>query len=153
MGSARRPVNDRDAAEAIIEHRETLGSVQQGVFYAGAHRQAGPGYPRLRGGGEAIAAIVRSSGHWVTNTARAHSRGLEVTAELRPERAFRRRCRRGRCGRRPARMPAAGLLVNEINHSMGSAAHRDHGHRHPGRVAAHAVRIAENVRTEQGALA
>lgn len=150
-------VNDRDAAEAIIEHRETLGSVQQGVFYVQEHiDKPGRDIRVFVVGGEAIAAIVRSSGHWVTNTARgATAEGLEVTTELRDlsERSV------AAVGADVAAVdllecPQRGLLVNEINHSMefrNSIATT--GVDIPGRVAAHAVRIAEYVRTEQGALA
>ena len=103
-----------------------------------------------------IPAIVRSSGHWVTNTARgATAEGLEVTTELRDlsERSV------AAVGADVAAVdllecPQRGLLVNEINHSMefrNSIATT--GVDIPGHVAAHVVRIAENVRTEQGALA
>ncbi len=33
MGTILAKVNDRDAAEAVLEHKSTLGSVQHSVFY------------------------------------------------------------------------------------------------------------------------
>ena len=42
-------VNDRDAAEAILEHKETLGSYQHSIFYIQEYvEQAGPRHPGLR---------------------------------------------------------------------------------------------------------
>ena len=39
-------INDRDAAEAVLEHKAFLGSVQHSVFlHPGIHREARTGYP------------------------------------------------------------------------------------------------------------
>ena len=78
-------LNDRDAAEAVLEHRDTLGSAQQGVFYVQEHVNKPDRDIRVFVvGGEPIAAIVRRSAHWVTNTARgAAAEGLELTDALR----------------------------------------------------------------------
>lgn len=140
-------VNDRDAAEAIVEHRETLGSVQQGVFYVQEHiDKPGRDIRVFVVGGEAIAAIVRTSGHWVTNTARgATAAGLTVSPELRElsQRAV------GAVGADIAAVdvlecPSRGLLVNEINHSMEFRnSITTSGVDIPGLVAAHVVRLAE----------
>ncbi len=114
-------VNDRDAAEAVLEHRGALGSAQQGVFYVQEHvNKPGRDVRVFVIGGEPIAAITRSSTHWVTNTARgAVADGLEITPEL-----------RSICARAAAAVgaevvavdvlecPERGLLVNELNHSM-----------------------------------
>jgi [lysine-biosynthesis-protein LysW]---L-2-aminoadipate ligase len=114
-------VNDRDAAEAILEHRETLGSVQQRVIYVQEHIDKPNRDIRVFVvGGRAIAAIARSSEHWVTNTARgARAEGLTLTDELASlsVRAVES------VGADIAAVdflecPTRGLLVNEINHSM-----------------------------------
>ena len=43
-------INDRDAAEAVLEHKETLGSYQHSVFYIQEYIQKpGPRYPRHGG--------------------------------------------------------------------------------------------------------
>ena len=114
-------INDRDAAESILEHREVLGSVQHSVVYAQEHINKPERDIRVFVvGGNAIAAIERRSAHWLTNTARgAVASGLEVTPELADlcERAV------ASVGADIAAVdllecPRRGLLVNELNHSM-----------------------------------
>lgn len=114
-------VNDRDAAEAIMEHRETLGSAQQGVFYVQEHvNKPGRDIRAFVVGGRTIAAITRSSQHWVTNTARgATAAGLEVSPQLADlcERAA-AAVHADICAIDVLECPRNGLTVNEINHSM-----------------------------------
>lgn len=77
-------LNDRDAAEAVIEHKEVLGGPQHGVFYM----QALVDKPQrdIRAfvvGGQCIGAIYRTSEHWITNTARgATASNCPVTPEI-----------------------------------------------------------------------
>jgi [lysine-biosynthesis-protein LysW]---L-2-aminoadipate ligase len=77
-------INDRDAAEAIIEHRETLGSYQHHIHYI----QEYVAKPKrdIRAfvvGDRTICAIYRASEHWVTNTARgAVTSNCPVTPDL-----------------------------------------------------------------------
>lgn len=150
-------VNDRDAAEALVEHRATLGSAQHGVFYVQEYiDKPGRDYRVFVVAGEPIAAIVRSSDHWVTNTARgAVASGLEVTAEL------------GALCRRAARCtgaeivavdvlecPRRGLLVNELNHSMEFRnSIETTGVDIPGRMAAYVAQVAEAARSTAEATA
>jgi len=77
-------VNDRDAAEALLEHKVTLGSVAHHVFYVQEHIvKPGRDIRAFVAGGEVICAIERLSDHWVTNTARgATTRNRPVTAEI-----------------------------------------------------------------------
>lgn len=140
-------LNDRDAAEAVIEHRDTLGSAQHGVFYVQEHIQKpGRDIRVFVVGGEPIAAIMRTSEHWVTNTARgARASGLAISGEL------------GDLCRRASRAvgadvvavdvlecPRRGLLVNELNHSMEFRnSVETSGVDIPGLVARHAVAVAE----------
>lgn len=142
-------VNDRDAAEAVLEHRETLGSVQQSVIYVQEHiDKPGRDIRVFVVGGEPIAAIARSSLHWVTNTARgATASGLEIGPELR------------RLSMEAAaavgadvvaidflECPRRGLLVNELNHSMEFRNSIDTtGVNIPEFVARHVVALAEGV--------
>lgn len=64
-------LNDRDAAEAVFEHRATLGDWTHGSFYLQEFvDKPGRDLRVFVIGGEAIAAIERRSEHWVTNTAR-----------------------------------------------------------------------------------
>jgi [lysine-biosynthesis-protein LysW]--L-2-aminoadipate ligase len=77
-------INDRDAAEAVIEHRETLGSYQHHIHYI----QEYVAKPKrdIRAfvvGDRTICAIYRASEHWVTNTARgAVTSNCPVTPDL-----------------------------------------------------------------------
>ena len=77
-------INDRDAAEALIEHKSTLGSYQHSIFYV--QRYVDKPERDIRAfvaGGETICAIYRKAPHWVTNTARgASTANCPVTSEL-----------------------------------------------------------------------
>jgi [lysine-biosynthesis-protein LysW]--L-2-aminoadipate ligase len=114
-------VNDRDAAEAIVEHRETLGSAAQHVIYAQEHiNKPGRDLRVFIVGGEAIAAIERASNHWVTNTARgARPAGFTITDEAaRLSRAAVQAVGADIAAVDLLECPTRGLLVNEVNHSM-----------------------------------
>lgn len=77
-------INDRDAAEAILEHKETLGSYHHGIFYIQEYvKKPGRDIRAFVVGGETICAIFRNSEHWITNTARGgKSSNCPVTPEL-----------------------------------------------------------------------
>ena len=147
-------INDRDAAEALIEHRETLGSVQQRVLYVQEHiNKPGRDIRVFVVDGEAIAAIMRSSEHWVTNTARgAIASGMEISDELRDI------CVRAveSVGGDFAAVdilecPDRGLLVNELNHSMEFRnSIETTGVDIPTHVARHAIKITELARSSHG---
>lgn len=139
-------VNDRDAAEAIIEHRDTLGSVSHHVYYVQEHvEKPGRDIRAFVVGGKAIAAITRSSAHWVTNTARgAKATGLQFSPDLAAL------CERASecvgadvCAIDVLECPNRGYLVNEINHSMEFRnSIETSGVDIPGAVADHAINIA-----------
>jgi [lysine-biosynthesis-protein LysW]--L-2-aminoadipate ligase len=64
-------VNDRDAAEAILEHKQILGSYHHSIFYIQEYvEKKGKDIRSFVVGGECIAAIYRHAEHWITNTAR-----------------------------------------------------------------------------------
>lgn len=64
-------INDRDAAEAVLEDRATLGSWQQQIFYMQEYvDKPGRDIRAFVVGDEPICAIYRESEHWITNTAR-----------------------------------------------------------------------------------
>lgn len=64
-------VNDRDAAEALLEHKATLGGYVHGVFYIQDYvEKPGRDIRTLVVGDEMVYAIYRRSEHWITNTAR-----------------------------------------------------------------------------------
>ena len=114
-------VNDRDAAEALLEHKATLGSVNHSTFYI-QEFVAKPGRD-IRAfvvGDETICAITRTSRHWVTNTARgAVAANCRVTPEIDE---ISRRAAEAVGGGIVAvdllESPDRGLLVNEVNHTM-----------------------------------
>jgi [lysine-biosynthesis-protein LysW]--L-2-aminoadipate ligase len=67
-------VNDRDAAETILEHKETLGSYHHSIFYIQEYvKKPGRDIRAFQVGPETICAIYRTSPNWITNTARGGS--------------------------------------------------------------------------------
>ena len=77
-------VNDRDAAESILEHKSILGSYHHSIFYIQKYvDKRGRDIRSFVVGDECIAAIYRTSEHWITNTAQgAVATGCPVTDEL-----------------------------------------------------------------------
>jgi len=64
-------VNDRDAAEAILEHKTTLGGYVHSVFYIQEYvDKPGRDIRTMVAGDEVVYAVYRRSAHWITNTAR-----------------------------------------------------------------------------------
>jgi [lysine-biosynthesis-protein LysW]--L-2-aminoadipate ligase len=64
-------VNDREAAEALLEHKKTLGGYQHGVAYVQDYvEKPGRDIRAFVVGDRTVAAIYRTSPHWITNTAR-----------------------------------------------------------------------------------
>ncbi len=113
-------VNDRDAAEAILEHKETLGSYQHSIFYIQEYiAKPGRDIRAFVVGGRTICAIYRSSQHWITNTARgASATNCPITPELDDLcRAAARAVGGGILAVDVLESPR-GLLVNEINATM-----------------------------------
>lgn len=114
-------LNDRDAAEAVIEHKEVLGGPQHGVFYI--QELVNKPERDIRAfvvGGDCIGAIYRTSEHWITNTARgAKASNCPVTPEI-ADLAL--RSAHAVDGQIVAidlvEDPERGLLVIEINHTM-----------------------------------
>jgi [lysine-biosynthesis-protein LysW]--L-2-aminoadipate ligase len=114
-------INDRDAAEAVIEHQETLGSYQHHIHYI--QQYVAKPQRDIRAfvlGDRTICAIYRTSEHWVTNTARgAVTENCPVTPEL--DDLCSRAARAVGGGILAVDLledPEQGLLVNEINATM-----------------------------------
>jgi len=78
-------VNDRYSAETIIEHKKILGSHHHSTFYIQEYLKK-PNDSDIRAfvvGDKTIAAIYRTSEHWITNTAKGgKATNCEVTDEL-----------------------------------------------------------------------
>jgi [lysine-biosynthesis-protein LysW]--L-2-aminoadipate ligase len=77
-------INDREAAEAILEHKEILGSYHHSIFYIQEYvPKKGGDIRAFVVGGRVIGASYRSSTHWITNVARgAETSPATVSPEM-----------------------------------------------------------------------
>lgn len=77
-------INDRDAAETVLEHKQILGSYHHSIYYIQEFiKKPGRDIRAFVIGDETVAAIYRASEHWITNTARgAQASNCPVTPEL-----------------------------------------------------------------------
>ena len=115
-------INDRDAAETLLEHKSSLGNYTHSIFYIQQYikKARGQDVRSFVVDGETICAIERQSEHWITNTARgASTANCPVTDRI------------DELSTRAAEAVGGGLLaidlfedihgnwlVNEVNHSM-----------------------------------
>lgn len=78
-------VNDRDAAETLIEHKQSLKSPVHNIYYVQEYVDKPDRDIRVIVlGDEVVAAVYRRSDHWITNTARGATTAVcTVTDELR----------------------------------------------------------------------
>ena len=114
-------INDRDAAEALLEHKETLGTYHHSIFYI--QRYVAKPMRDIRAfvvGNETIAAIYRRSEHWITNTARG---GVASRCEIGEEldgvcRAAAKAVGGGIVAIDLVEDPDQGLQVLEVNYTM-----------------------------------
>jgi [lysine-biosynthesis-protein LysW]--L-2-aminoadipate ligase len=114
-------VNDREAAEAILEHREVLGNYQQQIYYIQEFvRKPGRDIRAFVVGDQTICAIYRTSEHWITNTARGGKGSVcPVTPELNQICvAAANAVGGGVLAIDLFEDPNRGFTVNEINHTM-----------------------------------
>jgi [lysine-biosynthesis-protein LysW]--L-2-aminoadipate ligase len=114
-------INDRDAAEAVLEHKETLGSYQHSVFYIQEYIQKpGRDIRAMVVGDQTVCAMYRHSSHWITNTARGgQGEVCPVTSELNDLCvATARAVGGGVLAVDVLEDPQRGFLVNEVNHTM-----------------------------------
>jgi [lysine-biosynthesis-protein LysW]---L-2-aminoadipate ligase len=113
-------VNDRDAAEALLEHKVTLGSFHHGAFYIQEYvRKPGRDIRSFVVGDETICAIYRTSPHWITNTARGgEATNCPVTPEIEEISRAAARAVGGGVVAVDLLESERGLLVNEVNYTM-----------------------------------
>lgn len=113
-------LNDQDALEAVLEHKEMLGGPQHRVFYLQEFVQKpGRDIRAFVVGGEVVAAIYRTSEHWVTNTARgAVASNCPLYAELTQTALAAAQAVGGGVVAVDLLESERGLLVNEVNHTM-----------------------------------
>lgn len=115
-------INDREAAEAVLEHKEILGSYHHSIFYIQEYiRKPGRDIRAFVIGDEAVAAIYRvRPDHWITNTARGgHAENCPVTRELNKLCvAAAGAVGGGIVGVDLLEDPERGYLVNEVNYTI-----------------------------------
>ena len=114
-------VNDREAAEAVLEHREVLGNYQQQIYYIQQYvDKPGRDIRAFVVGDETIAAIYRTSPHWITNTARGGvGTNCPVDADLdKICLAAAKAVGGGVLAIDLFEDGQRGLLINEVNHTM-----------------------------------
>jgi [lysine-biosynthesis-protein LysW]--L-2-aminoadipate ligase len=149
-------VNDREAAEALLEHKEILGSYHHSIFYIQEYvRKPGRDIRSFVIGHRTVGAIYRYAEHWITNTARGgRAENCPVTAEI------------DGISQAAARAVGGGvlaidllerdgeLLVNEVNYTMEF---RNSvpvtGVDIPGLVVDHVLEVARRAAPVEGALA
>ncbi len=113
-------VNDREAAEALLEHKAILGSYHHSIFYIQKYvEKHGRDIRAFVVGDRCIAAIYRSSNHWITNTARgAVASRCEVTDEINDIAVHAARAVGGGVVAIDIFETEEGLSVNEVNYTM-----------------------------------
>ncbi len=113
-------VNDREAAESILEHKTVLGSYHHSIFYIQKYvEKQGRDIRSFVIGARCVAAIYRTSGHWITNTARgAKASNCPVTDELAETSVRAARAVGGGILAVDLFESPDGLLVNEVNYTM-----------------------------------
>ena len=113
-------INDRDAAETILEHKSILGSYHHSIFFVQEYvEKKGRDIRSFVVGDECVAAIYRSSEHWITNTARGgRASNCPVTRELAEISLRAADAMGGGVLAVDIFETAGGLLVNEVNYTM-----------------------------------
>lgn len=113
-------VNDREAAESILEHKAILGSYHHSIFYIQEYVQKpGRDIRSFVVGDETIAAIYRTSDHWITNTARGgKASNCPVTDELNDLSVKAAKAVGGGVVAIDVFETKNGLTINEVNYTM-----------------------------------
>ena len=137
-------ISDREAAEALLEHKDTLGSYQHAIFYVQEFvDKPSRDIRSFVVGDETICAIYRESNHWITNTARGgRARNCQVTAEIdRLSRAAARAVGGGVLAIDLLEHPD-GMVVSEVNYTMEFRnSIETTGVDIPGRIVDHVLRV------------
>jgi len=143
-------VNDREAAEAILEHKKVLGSYHHSIFYVQEYVDKPQRDIRtFVVGDETICGIYRRSEHWITNTARG---GVATNCPITPELdalslAAARAVGGGVVAIDILERPSGELLVNEVNYTMEFRNSIDTtGVDIPGKVVDYVVRVGKGER-------
>ena len=138
-------VNDRDAAESILEHKDVLGTYMHSIYYIQEYvPKPGRDIRAFVVGDECIGAIYRYSDHWITNTARGEKASkCEVTPQLNDLCVRAAKAVGGGVVAVDVLEAPEGLVVNEVNYTMEFRNSIDTtGVNIPGRVVDYALKIA-----------
>lgn len=113
-------INDRDSAEAVLEHKTILGSYHHSVFYIQKYiNKKGRDIRTFVVGDRCIAAIYRTSEHWITNTARGgKASNCPVSEEIAKISVSAARAVGGGIVAIDLFETENGLIVNEVNYTM-----------------------------------
>jgi [lysine-biosynthesis-protein LysW]---L-2-aminoadipate ligase len=113
-------VNDRESAESILEHKETLGGYTHSAIYIQEYVQKqGRDIRAFVVGEETICAIYRHSEHWITNTARGGKASVcPVTDDLNEICLRAKEAVNGEIVAIDLFETPTGFSVNEVNHTM-----------------------------------
>jgi [lysine-biosynthesis-protein LysW]--L-2-aminoadipate ligase len=113
-------INDREAAEAVLEHKQILGSYHHSIYYIQKYiDKPGRDIRSFVVGDETIAAIYRTSDHWVTNTALGgKASNCPVTPEINDLSLRAAGAVGGGMLAIDLLESPDGLLVNEVNYTM-----------------------------------
>lgn len=113
-------VNDEDSLEAIIEHKDVLGSPQQKAIYIQKFvEKNGRDIRAFSINGKAICAIYRNSPHWITNTARGgKATNCKITKDLQEIVNNASNAVGGGILAMDVFETPDGFSINEINHTM-----------------------------------
>ncbi|PIN80185.1 lysine biosynthesis protein LysX [Candidatus Woesearchaeota archaeon CG10_big_fil_rev_8_21_14_0_10_34_8] len=113
-------INDRDAAEALLEHKKILGSYHHSIYYIQKYvEKKGRDIRAFVVGDEVICAIYRTSPHWITNTARGgKATNCKVTEEIRDICLKSAKAVGGGIVALDLFETKNGLKVNEVNYTM-----------------------------------
>jgi [lysine-biosynthesis-protein LysW]--L-2-aminoadipate ligase len=139
-------VNDRDAAESILEHKDVLGTYIHSIYYIQEYiPKPGRDIRAFVVGDETIGAIYRYSEHWITNTARGgKATKCEITPELNDLCVRAAKAVGGGVVAVDVLEAPEGLLVNEVNYTMEFRNSIDAtGVNIPGRVVDYALAVAK----------
>lgn len=113
-------LSDRDAVEAVLEHKEVLGGPSHKVHYVQEYvSKPGRDIRAFVVGDRVVAAIYRNSSHWITNTARgAVATNCPLTPELERVTMAAAMAVGGGVLAVDLLESPRGLLVVEVNHTM-----------------------------------
>jgi [lysine-biosynthesis-protein LysW]--L-2-aminoadipate ligase len=138
-------INDRDAAEAVLEHKAGLGHFEHSIFYMQRYvEKRGRDIRSFVIGDRCVAAIYRTGSHWKTNTALGASvSNCIVTGEISTLSLDSARAVGGGVLAVDLFETSRGLMVNEVNDTMEfKNSIEPTGVDIPRLVAEHVVRIA-----------